>query len=235
VVKALDKVVNKGKKIAAHLLEASEADIEFKDGKYTVAGTDKNVPFGQIAFSAYVPHNYPIEELEPGLDETAFYDPKNFTYPAGCHVVEVEIDRDTGVVDVVKVTAADDFGRIINPLIVEGQVHGGLAQGIGQALFEHAIYDKDGQLISGSFMDYRMPRADDLPSFQVATNVTLCTHNPLGVKGCGEAGAIGAPAAVINAVVDALAPLGVTDIDMPATPERVWRAIHEKRMPQAAE
>ncbi|HKW55651.1 MAG TPA: xanthine dehydrogenase family protein molybdopterin-binding subunit [Stellaceae bacterium] len=235
VVKALDKVVNKGRKIAAHLLEASEADIEFKDGKYTVAGTDKNVPFGQIAFTAYVPHNYPIEELEPGLDETAFYDPKNFTYPAGCHVVEVEIDRDTGVVEVVKVTAADDFGRIINPLIVEGQVHGGLAQGIGQALFEHAIYDKEGQLVSGSFMDYRMPRADDLPSFEVATNVTLCTHNPLGVKGCGEAGAIGAPAAVINAVMDALAPLGVTGIDMPATPERVWRAIAEKRMPQAAE
>jgi carbon-monoxide dehydrogenase large subunit len=235
VVKALDKVVNKGKKIAAHLLEASEADIEFKDGKYTVAGTDKNVPFGQIAFTAYVPHNYPIEELEPGLDETAFYDPKNFTYPAGCHVVEVEIDRDTGVVEVMKVTAADDFGRIINPLIVEGQVHGGLAQGIGQALFEHAVYDDDGQLVSGSFMDYQMPRADDLPSFQVATNVTLCTHNPLGVKGCGEAGAIGAPAAVINAVVDALAPLGVTDIDMPATPERVWRAIAEKSMPKAAE
>jgi aerobic carbon-monoxide dehydrogenase large subunit len=235
VVKALDKVVNKGKKIAAHLLEASEADIEFKDGKYTVAGTDKNVPFGQIAFTAYVPHNYPIDELEPGLDETAFYDPKNFTYPAGCHVVEVEVDRDTGVVDVVRVTAADDFGRIINPMIVDGQVHGGLAQGIGQALLEHAIYDKDGQLISGSFMDYTMPRADDLPSFQVATNVTLCTHNPLGVKGCGEAGAIGSPAAVINAVVNALAPLGITDIGMPATPERVWRAIAKHSMPQAAE
>jgi aerobic carbon-monoxide dehydrogenase large subunit len=228
-------VVNKGKKIAAHLLEASEADIEFKDGKYTVAGTDKNVPFGQIAFTAYVPHNYPIDELEPGLDETAFYDPKNFTYPAGCHVVEVEVDRDTGVVDVVRVTAADDFGRIINPMIVDGQVHGGLAQGIGQALLEHAIYDKDGQLISGSFMDYTMPRADDLPSFQVATNVTLCTHNPLGVKGCGEAGAIGSPAAVINAVVNALAPLGITDIGMPATPERVWRAIAKHSMPQAAE
>jgi carbon-monoxide dehydrogenase large subunit len=180
-----------------------------------------------------VPHNYPIDELEPGLDETAFYDPKNFTYPAGCHVVEVEIDRDTGIVDVVRVTAADDFGRIINPMIVDGQVHGGLAQGIGQALLEHAIYDKEGQLVSGSFMDYTMPRADDLPSFQVATNVTLCTHNPLGVKGCGEAGAIGSPAAVINAVVNALAPLGVTDIGMPATPERVWRAMHS--MPAAAE
>jgi aerobic carbon-monoxide dehydrogenase large subunit len=235
LVKALDKVVNKGKKIAAHLLEASEADIEFKDGKYTVAGTDKAVPFGQIAFTAYVPHNYPIEELEPGLDETAFYDPKNFTYPAGCHIVEVEIDRDTGVVDLVKVTAADDFGRIVNPMIVEGQVHGGLAQGIGQALYENAVYDEDGQLLSGSFMDYCMPRADNLPSFGVATNVTLCTHNPLGVKGCGEAGAIGSPAAVINAVLDALAPLGVSDIDMPATPERVWRAIAEHGLPKAAE
>jgi carbon-monoxide dehydrogenase large subunit len=235
LVKAIDKVVNKGKKIAAHLLEASEADIEFKDGKYMVAGTDKNVPFGQVAFAAYVPHNYPIEELEPGLDETAFYDPKNFTYPAGCHIAEVEIDRDTGIVEVVNFTAADDFGRIINPMIVEGQVHGGLAQGIGQALYENTVYDDSGQLVTGSFMDYCMPRADNLPSFNVATHTTLCTHNPLGVKGCGEAGAIGAPAAVMNAVVDALAPLGVTNIDMPATPERVWRAIAEHTMPKAAE
>jgi carbon-monoxide dehydrogenase large subunit len=231
LMKAIDKVVNKGKKIAAHLLEASEADIEFKDGKFSVAGTDKNVPFGQVAFSAYVPHNYPIEELEPGLDETAFYDPKNFTFPAGCHIAEVEIDRDTGVVEVVKFTAADDFGRIINPMIVAGQVHGGLAQGIGQALYENTVYDESGQLVTGSFMDYCMPRADNLPSFEVATHVTLCTHNPLGVKGCGEAGAIGAPAAIMNAVVDALAPLGVKDLEMPATPERIWRAI----MPKAAE
>jgi carbon-monoxide dehydrogenase large subunit len=235
LVKAMDKVVNKGKKIAAHLLEAAEADIEFKDGKFQVSGTDKNVPFAQVAFAAYVPHNYPIEELEPGLDETAFYDPKNFTYPAGCHIAEVEIDRDTGDVSVVRFTAADDFGRIINPLIVEGQVHGGLAQGIGQALYENAVYDEDGQLVTGSFMDYCMPRADHLPSFEVATHTTLCTHNPLGVKGCGEAGAIGAPAAVMNAVTDALAPLGVGAIDMPATPERIWRAIAAKTMPQAAE
>jgi aerobic carbon-monoxide dehydrogenase large subunit len=231
LMKAIDKVVNKGKKIAAHLLEAAEADIEFKDGKYSVAGTDKNVPFGQVAFSAYVPHNYPIEELEPGLDETAFYDPKNFTFPAGCHIAEIEIDRDTGVVSIVKFTAADDFGRIINPMIVAGQVHGGLAQGIGQALYENAVYDDSGQLVTGSFMDYCMPRADNLPSFDVATHTTLCTHNPLGVKGCGEAGAIGAPAAIMNAVIDALAPLGVTDLEMPATPERIWRAI----MPKAAE
>jgi carbon-monoxide dehydrogenase large subunit len=235
LVKAMDKVVNKGKKIAAHLLEAAEADIEFKDGTFTVAGTDKTIAFGQVAFTAYVPHNYPIEELEPGLDETAFYDPKNFTYPAGCHIAEVEIDRDTGDVTVARFTAADDFGRIVNPMIVEGQVHGGLAQGIGQALYENALYDADGQLITGSFMDYCMPRADNLPSFDVATHTTLCTHNPLGVKGCGEAGAIGAPAAIMNAVVDALAPLGIHDLDMPATTERVWRAIAEKTMPQAAE
>ncbi len=235
LVKALDKVVNKGRKIAAHLLEASEADIEFKNGTYTVAGTDKAVPFGAVAFTAYVPHNYPIDELEPGLDETAFYDPKNFTYPAGAHIAEVEIDRDTGIVEVVNFTAVDDFGRIINPMIVAGQVHGGLAQGIGQALLENTVYDENGQLVTGSFMDYCMPRADNLPSFDVATHVTLCTHNPLGVKGCGEAGAIGAPAAVMNAVVNALAPLGVKDLAMPATPERVWRAIAEHTMPQAAE
>jgi aerobic carbon-monoxide dehydrogenase large subunit len=236
LVKALDKVVNKGKKIAAHLLEASEADIEFKDGKYSVAGTDKNVPFAGIAFAAYVPHNYPITELEPGLDETAFYDPLNFTYPAGAHICEVEIDRDTGVVSVVSFNAVDDFGNIVNPMIVEGQVHGGLAQGIGQALYENTLYDeKSGQLITGSFMDYCMPRADLLPSFTVGTHGTPCTHNPLGVKGCGEAGAIGAPAAVMNAVIDALASLGVSDLEMPATPERVWRAIAAHDTPKAAE
>jgi aerobic carbon-monoxide dehydrogenase large subunit len=235
LVKAMDKIVNKGKKIAAHLLEAAEADIEFKDGKFTVAGTDRSKAFGEVAFAAYVPHNYPIDTVEPGLDETAFYDPKNFTFPSGTHVAEVEIDRDTGTVHVVNFTAADDFGRIINPLIVEGQVHGGLAQGIGQALCENTVYDPDGQLLTGSYMDYCMPRADNLPSFSVATNTTLCTHNPLGVKGCGEAGAIGAPAAVMNAVVDALAPLGITDLTMPATAERVWRAIHSHTPRQAAE
>jgi carbon-monoxide dehydrogenase large subunit len=236
IVKAVDKVIAKGKRIAAHLLEAAEADIEFKDGKYTVSGTDRSKTFGEIALTAYVPHNYPIDELEPGLDETAFYDPKNFTYPSGCHIAEVEIDRDTGVVSVVNFTAADDFGRIINPMIVEGQVHGGLAQGIGQALYENCVYDPEsGQLVTGSYMDYCMPRADNLPPFEVETNVTLCTHNPLGVKGCGEAGAIGAPAAIMNAVVNALAPLGIRHFDMPATPERVWRAIHEHSPAMAAE
>jgi carbon-monoxide dehydrogenase large subunit len=236
LVKAMDKVVNKGKKIAAHLLEASEADIEFKDGKFTVVGTDRSKAFGEVAFAAYVPHNYPIDTVEPGLDETAFYDPKNFTFPSGSHVAEVEIDRDTGTVQVVNFTAADDFGRIINPLIVEGQVHGGLAQGIGQALCENTVYDGDsGQLLTGSFMDYCMPRADDLPFFSVATNTTLCTHNPLGVKGCGEAGAIGAPAAIMNAVVHALSPLGIKDLAMPATAERVWRAIQSHSERRAAE
>ncbi|MBX6368391.1 MAG: xanthine dehydrogenase family protein molybdopterin-binding subunit [Rhodospirillales bacterium] len=235
IVKALDKVVAKGKKIAAHLLEAAEADIEFKDGKFQVAGTDRAKTFGEIALTAYVPHKYPIEELEPGLDETAFYDPKNFTYPAGAHVVEVEIDPDTGVVELKGVWAADDFGRIINPMIVEGQVHGGLAQGIGQALLEHCVYDDSGQLLTGSFNDYAMPRADDLPSFHLGTNATLCTHNPLGVKGCGEAGAIGSPGAVMNAIVDALSPLGVKHIDMPASPRRIWETIQAHRPRMAAE
>ena len=230
IVKALDKIVAKGKKIAAHLLEAAESDIEFKDGKFTVAGTDRSKTFGEIALTAYVPHNYPLATLEPGLDETAFYDPTNFTYPAGTHICEVEIDPDTGVVDVVAFSACDDFGNIINPMIVEGQVHGGVAQGLGQALLEHCVYDPDsGQLLTGSMMDYALPRADDLPSFSVGTKVTPCTHNPLGVKGCGEAGAIGAPAAMMNAVMDALAPLGVAHLDMPASPHRVWRAIRQAR------
>ena len=230
IVKALDKVVAKGKKIAAHLLEAADTDIEFKDGKFTVAGTDREVPFAQVALTAYVPHNYPLDKLEPGLNESAFYDPTNFTYPAGSHICEVEIDPATGMTTIASFTAVDDFGKIINPMIVEGQVHGGLAQGIGQALLEAGVYDREsGQLITGTYMDYTMPRADDLPSFKVGTEVTACTHNPLGVKGCGEAGAIGAPAAVINAIVDALAHLGVRDIEMPATPQRVWQTIQSAK------
>ncbi|HKU84871.1 MAG TPA: xanthine dehydrogenase family protein molybdopterin-binding subunit [Casimicrobiaceae bacterium] len=230
IVKALDKIVAKGKKIAAHLLEAAETDIEFKDGKFTVAGTDRSKAFGEIALAAYVPHNYPLDKLEPGLNETAFYDPTNFTFPAGTHICEVEIDPDTGAVDIVNFTASDDFGNIINPMIVEGQVHGGLAQGIGQALLENCVYDADsGQLLTGSYMDYALPRADDLPSFKVSTQVTPCTHNPLGAKGCGEAGAIGAPAALMNAVHDALSAAGVKRIDMPASPHRVWQAIQSAR------
>jgi carbon-monoxide dehydrogenase large subunit len=235
IVQAMDKVIAKGKKIAAHLLEAAEADIEFKDGTFTVAGTDRAKALAEVALTAYVPHNYP-EGLEPGLDETAFYDPKNFTYPSGAYVAEVEIDPDTGRVAIVNFTASDDFGRIINPMIVAGQVHGGLAQGIGQALLEGCVYDKEtGQLLTGSYNDYAMPRADDLPSFALSTNATLCTHNPLGVKGCGEAGAIGAPAALTNAVVDALKPFGVKHVDMPISPEKLWRIIAEHRTPLAAE
>jgi aerobic carbon-monoxide dehydrogenase large subunit len=226
IMKAVDKVVAKGRKIAAHLMEVSDTDVEFRDGKFTVKGTDKSVPFAQVALTAYVPHNYPLDKLEPGLDETAFYDPTNFTYPAGTHICEVEIDPETGETKVASFTACDDFGNIINPMIVEGQVHGGLAQGIGQALLEGCVYDREsGQLLTGSYMDYTMPRASDLPSFRVDTRVTPCTHNPLGVKGCGEAGAIGAPAAVINAICDAT---GAKDVEMPATPERVWRAVRSQ-------
>jgi carbon-monoxide dehydrogenase large subunit len=225
MVKAMDKIIAKGKKIAAYLLEASVEDIEFADGKFSVSGTDRAKTLGEISLAAYVPHNYPIEELEPGLEETAFYDPKNFTFPGGCHVCEVEIDADTGVVSVVNFTAVDDVGRVINPMIVEGQVQGGVCQGIGQALLENAIYDEEAQLLSGSFMDYTMPRADNLPSIHVGTEVTLCTHNPLGAKGCGEVGAIGSPPAVINAVVDALSEYGVRHLDMPATPGKIWSII----------
>ena len=226
IMKALDKIIDKGKKIAAYLLEATDNDIEFKDGVFTVAGTDRKKTIAEVAFAAYVPHNYPLDKLEPGLNETAFYDPANFTYPAGSHICEVEIDPQTGVTQVVNFTAVDDFGNVINPMIVEGQVHGGLAQGIGQALLEGCIYDTHtGQLLTGSYMDYALPRADDLPAFKVSTKVTACTHNPLGVKGCGEAGAIGAPAAVINAITDALS---VKDIAMPATAETVWRALNAK-------
>ena len=225
--KALDKVEAKAKKIAAHLMEASDADVEFKDGVFTVAGTDKSVAFGDVALTAYVPHNFPHDELEPGLEEQAFYDPKNFTYPAGCHICEVEIDPDTGVIEIANFVAADDFGNIVNPMIVEGQVHGGIAQGVGQALMEGCVYGEDGQLVTGSYMDYCLPRADNLPNFKVSTQVTPCPHNPLGVKGCGEAGAIAAPAAVMNAVTDALRSVGVTKpIDMPATPSKVWAALN---------
>ncbi len=236
IIKAMDKVVAKGKKIAAHLLEAAEADIEFKDGVFSVAGTDRSKTLGEVALTAYVPHNFPHDELEPGLDETAFYDPKNFTFPSGAHIAEIEIDPETGQLTVVNFTASDDFGRIVNPMIVAGQVHGGLAQGIGQALLEGCVYDQQtGQLLTGSYNDYAMPRADDLPSFALSTHATYCTHNPLGVKGCGEAGAIGAPAALTNAIVDALKSLGVRHVEMPATPERLWRVIQQHKAPMAAE
>jgi len=225
IMKSLDKVIEKGSRIAAHKLEASAEDIEFKDGKYTVKGTDKSIAFGDIALTAYVPHDYPEGE-EPGMDFSSFYDPTNFTYPFGAHIAIVEVDEDTGKVQLKRFIAVDDVGNVINPMIVDGQIHGGLAQGIGQALFEGAIYDENGQLTNGSYMDYVMPRADDLPSFEIDRTTTPCPHNPLGVKGAGEAGTIGSTPAVVNAVMDALSPYGVKkDLEMPLTPERVWRAM----------
>jgi len=205
-------------------LEVSPGDIEFKNGKFTVAGTDKSLAFGEVAFAAYVAHKFPSHEIEPGLKETSFYDPTNFTFPSGCHICEVEIDAETGTTKIARWTAVDDFGVIVNPMIVEGQVHGGIAQGVGQALLEHCIYDADAQLVTGSYMDYTMPRAGDLPSFKVGTTVTKCPSNPLGVKGCGEAGAIAAPVALINAITDAV---GSEDIAMPATAQTVWQAIQK--------
>jgi carbon-monoxide dehydrogenase large subunit len=220
LMKASDKVIAKGKKIAAHLLDTTEDQVDFGDGLFKQRNSNRSLKFAEVAFAAYVPAKYPMDDVEPGLSEKAFYDPKNFTFPAGAHVCELEVDPDTGVTTIVNFVAVDDFGKVINPMIVEGQVHGGLAQGIGQALLEHGIYDDTGQLTTGSYMDYCMPRADDLPSFKVDMTITPCTHNPLGVKGCGEAGAIGSPAAVMNALTDAL---GVRDVPMPATPEKVWR------------
>ncbi len=230
MVRATEKIISKAKKIAAHLLEASEADIELKDGQFSVAGTDKSVAWGDVTLAAYVPHNYPLEDIEPGLEETAFYDPSNFTYPAGAYACEVELDPDTGRVTIERFAAADDFGNVINPMVVTGQVHGGIAQGIGQALLEGCAYDENGQLLTGSYMDYAMPRASDVPFFQVDhSSQTPCTHNPLGVKGCGEAGAIGSPPAVVNAVIDAMHSAGkkVAHIDMPLSPARVWAAMQD--------
>jgi aerobic carbon-monoxide dehydrogenase large subunit len=227
IAKAAGKIINKGKKIAGYLLEASEQDIEFADGKFTVSGTDRSMGFGEIAGAAYFPPDgYPLDILEPGLEETAFFDPVNFTFPGGCHVAEVEIDPDTGELALVAYTAVDDIGVVLNPMIAEGQVHGGVAQGVGQALGENCVYDPaSGQLLTGSFMDYRMPRAGDFPLITVATESTVCLHNPIGVKGCGEVGTIASPATVMNAVADALAVYGITHLDMPASAQRIWHAI----------
>ncbi len=226
IMKSIDKVLEKGAKIAAHKLECAADDLEFAEGKWTVKGTDKHISFGDVALTAYVPHVYP-EGLEPGLDFASFYDPANFTYPFGCHIAVVEVDKETGKVKLNRFIAVDDVGNVINPMIVDGQIHGGLAQGIGQALLEGAIYDDYGQLVNGSYMDYAMPRADDLPMFELDRQETPCPHNPLGVKGAGEAGTIGSTPAVVNAVIDALWSGGhkVKDIPMPLTGERVWRAM----------
>jgi aerobic carbon-monoxide dehydrogenase large subunit len=224
IVKALDKVEAKAKKVAAHLMEAAEGDIVFRAGRFTVSGTDKSIAWGDVALNAYIAHKFDGHELEPGLKEGAFYDPTNFTFPAGCHVCEVEVDPQTGESEIVAWTAVDDFGTLVNPMIVEGQVHGGIAQGVGQALLECAIYDKDGQLVTGSLMDYCMPRADDLPVLKVDTTATRSPSNPLGIKGCGEAGAIAAPVAVINALTDAI---GTEELLMPATAQTVWRSLQK--------
>jgi aerobic carbon-monoxide dehydrogenase large subunit len=228
---ALDKVEAKAKKVAAYMLEAAETDIVFKDGKFTVAGTDKSAAWGEVALNAYVAHKFSGQELEPGLKETSFYDPTNFTFPAGCHICEVEVDAETGKTEIVAWTAVDDFGTVINPMIVEGQVHGGIAQGVGQALLEGAVYSSEGQLVTGSLMDYSMPRADDFPRFAVDTIVTRCPSNPLGIKGCGEAGAIASPAAVVNAITDAI---GTEEIAMPATASAVWAALQKAEGRKAA-
>ena len=232
IVKSIEKIIEKGKKIAAHKLEANADDMEFAYGKFTVKGTDKSVSFGDVALTAYVPHVYP-KDLEPGLDFSSFYDPANFTYPFGCHIAVVEVDKQTGKVVLKRFVAVDDVGNVVNPMIVEGQIHGGVAQGIGQALFEGAEYDDNGQLTNASYMDYCMPRADDFPMFETGSQVTPCPHNPLGVKGAGEAGAIGSTPAVVNAVIDALWSGGhkVKDIRMPLTSERVWRAMKTQETP----
>jgi carbon-monoxide dehydrogenase large subunit len=231
VVKAMDKVEAKIKKIAAHVLEASEDDIVIEGGIVKVAGTDRQMAWHEVGLAAYLAHNLPAG-MEPGLKEGAFYDPVNFTFPAGCYIAEVEVDPDTGVTEVCRFTAADDFGTIINPMIVEGQVHGGVAQGIGQALMENVVYDAEGQLLTASYMDYAMPRADNVPFYTIEHNTTVCPGNPLGMKGCGEAGAIGSPPAIMNAITDAI---GVSDLQMPATPARVWAALQANRTPMAAE
>jgi carbon-monoxide dehydrogenase large subunit len=226
IVKAVDKVIDKGRKIAAHLLEAAEEDVTFENGSYFVRGApDQAKPWGDIALMAHLAHNYPAG-LEPGLAETAFYDPGNFTFPFGTHIAVVEVDSDTGQVDIKRYLSVDDVGNVINPLIVEGQVHGGIAQGIGQALYEEAVYDDNGQLVSATLLDYAVPKAHKLVSFETERTVTPCPHNPIGVKGVGEAGTIASPATIVNAVMDALKPHGVKHIDMPLRPEKIWKAIH---------
>ena len=226
-VVAARKIIDKGKIIAGHLLEASALDIEFADGRFRVAGTDRTVDLAEVAVASFIPQRLP-RGLELGLDARAVVTPPGPTFPNGCHVCEVEIDPETGVAKIVRYTVVDDVGRVVNPLLLKGQIHGGIAQGAGQALCEALIYDHaSGQLLTGSFMDYCMPRADDLPAFAVGSNEVPAKTNPLGIKGAGEAGTVGALPAVLNAVNDALGPLGIRHFDMPATPERLWRAIRE--------
>jgi carbon-monoxide dehydrogenase large subunit len=226
---AADKVIAKGKKIAAKLLEAADADITFGEGKFSVVGTDRAVVLKDVARAAFVPNQLP-KGLEPGLYETGTFVPASDTWPNGCHVCEVEIDPDTGAVALVEYNVVDDVGTVINPVTLKGQIHGGVAQGVGQILLEEVVYDREsGQLLTASFMDYAMPRADTFPDMHVASNPVPTKLNPLGAKGAGEAGTVGALPAVMNAVLHALAPLGVTQLDMPASAERVWRAIEDAK------
>jgi carbon-monoxide dehydrogenase large subunit len=232
---ASKEVIEKGRKIAGNLLEAAAADIEFGEGEFRIVGTDRRVDLFAVAAAARDKAKLP-PGMEPGLNVTHTRTPATETYPNGCHIAEVEIDPDTGIVKIERYTVVDDFGAVINPMMLEGQVHGGVVQGIGQALLEHTVYDEEsGQLLSGSFQDYTMPRADNVPSFSFSTHNVPCTANPLGIKGAGEAGAIGAPPAVINAIVDALSGKnGRVHIDMPATPRRVWEALHASSPAPAA-
>ena len=233
VVKAAEKVVAKAKVIAAHLLEAAEDDLEFEAGKFTVRGTESSIGIGDIALAAFAAHNLP-DGVEPSIDADATYDPENFSFPHGTHLCAIEVDTQTGFSKIRKYVCVDDVGVVVNPLIVEGQVHGGLAQGIAQALYEEAVYSEDGQLTSGTFVDYLVPSAADLPDFTVGRTVTPATSNPLGVKGVGEAGTIASTPAVVNAVLDAVRHLGVKDIEMPCSPQRVWRAVQEASQGGAA-
>jgi carbon-monoxide dehydrogenase large subunit len=230
VTRASEKIVERGRRIAARMMEAAPEDVQFRDGRFTVAGTDRGVAFAEVARTAYVPRLLP-QGMEPGFSETAAFTPPAVTFPNGCQVCEVEIDPETGVVRIVRHTVIDDVGRMVNPMLVKGQIHGGVVQGLGQALFENLVYDDEGQVIAGSFMDYAMPRADDVPFFEVDSHEVPTLVNPLGAKGVGEAGTVGALPALVNAVNDALAPLGVRHLDMPMTPERVWSAIQDAQAP----
>jgi len=228
-----DQAIEKGKAVAADLLEAGVADIEFKEGRYSIAGTDRSVDIFKVAAAVREGRGVPAGAPKV-LEAAADFKPAAATYPNGCHIIEVEIDPDTGNTQLMRYTVVDDFGTVVNPLLLAGQVHGGIGQGVGQALLENTVYDDDGQLVTGSFMDYAMPRADNIPHIDFRWNEIPCRTNPLGIKGAGEAGSIGAPPAVINAIVDALAPYGITHIDMPASPQRVWQAI-QQRQKKAAE
>ena len=228
---AADKVIAKGKRIAAHLLEAAEADIEFaaEDGNFAVAGTDRRINLTDVAKASFQAARLP-RELEGGLYETGTFSPDDNTYPNGCHVCEVEIDPDTGALEIVRYVVIDDVGTVVNPLGLKGQIHGGVAQGLGQALMEQVVYDPEsGQNLTGSFMDYAMPRADVMPYMEIHSHPVPTKRNPLGAKGAGEAGTVGALPAIVNAVIDALSPLGVKSLEMPATPARIWQAIHDAR------